>query len=146
MRDLRLLIFELRPPLIREIGFTGAIVARLESVEKRSGTHADCNIYGESNLTSESEDELYWIAHEALNNVLKHAKANNMCVDIHFSSTSTLVIIQDDGVGFDPGTTGSSSSVGLKSMAERVARLGGKLKVDSKIGLGTTVEIRIDNK
>ncbi|HSM24530.1 MAG TPA: histidine kinase [Anaerolineaceae bacterium] len=145
MRDLRLLIFELRPPLIEEIGFSGAIVARLESVEKRSGTHAECNIYGASSLSSDVENELYWIVHESLNNVLKHAKAENMCVDIHFTSKSTRVIIKDDGVGFLQGDSGTTSGVGLKSMAERVARLGGRLRVDSEIGQGTTIDIALDN-
>ena len=146
MRDLRLLIFELRPPLINEIGFTGAIVARLESVEKRSGTHTECHIYGDSNLTGEVETELYWIVHEAMNNVLKHAKADNVGVDIHFTSKSTRVIIKDDGVGFMQGDYGTTSGVGLKSMAERVARLGGRLRVDSEVGQGTTIDIALDNQ
>jgi PAS domain S-box-containing protein len=146
MSDLRLLIFEMRPPLISEIGLIGAIISRLEAVEKRSGTHTEYNIFGEPKLSTDVEKELYWIVHESLNNVLKHAKAANVCVDMHFTSISTLVIIKDDGVGFNPGISETSSGVGLKSMAERVAWLGGKLEVKSEIGLGTTVEIRVDNK
>jgi PAS domain S-box-containing protein len=145
MSDLRLLIFEMRPPLISEIGLIGAIISRLESVEKRSGTHSEYNVFGEPKLSTDVEKELYWIVHESLNNVLKHAKADNVCVDMHFTSTSTLVIIRDDGVGFKTNDEKTSSGVGLKSIVERVARLGGKLKVKSEIGQGTTVEIRVDN-
>lgn len=146
MSDLRLLIFELRPPIIKEIGLTGAIVARLEAIEKRSGTQAECNIFGQSNLSTDIETQLYWIVHEALNNVLKHSKADHLCVDIHFTRKSVIVNIKDDGVGFEIGKSGTSSGVGLKSMSERVEHLGGKLKVDSELGKGTTIEIVLDNK
>jgi PAS domain S-box-containing protein len=145
MRDLRLLIYELRPPLIEEIGFLNAILTRLEAVEKRSGIHAECNIFGESILRSEVENELYWVVHESLNNVLKHANAENVSVDIHLYNRKTLIMIKDDGVGFNIAGPEQSKGVGLKSIAERVARIGGKLKIDSTIGQGTTIKIIVDN-
>ena len=145
MRDLRLLIFELRPPLVEEVGLLGAIIARLEAVEKRSGIHTEFNVFGESKLSSEVEDELYRIVLEALNNVLKHSKAKNVYVDIHFFNNKTLILVKDDGVGFKANQPGPASGVGLKSIAERVARLGGKLKIESEKGQGTIINIFIDN-
>ena len=146
MNHLRLLIFELRPPIVEEIGLTQAIVARLESVEKRSGTHTEYNILGNSNLTPDDENQLYWIIHEALNNVLKHAKAKNVCVCIHFSINKTLIIIKDDGAGFDVKKSGKPYGVGLKSIAERVDQLEGQFEIASEPGQGTTIEIMLANK
>jgi PAS domain S-box-containing protein len=146
MNHLRLLIFELRPPIVEEIGLTQAIVARLESIEKRSGTHAECNILGNSNLTPDNENQVYWIVHEALNNVLKHAKAKNVWVDIHFTRKRTMVIIKDDGIGFDVNKSGKSFGVGLKSITERVDQLEAQLKIISEPDQGTTIEIMLANK
>ncbi len=84
MGDLRLLIFELRPPVLEDEGLIGALQVRLEAVESRAGCHTEFHVDGEPNLSPEEETELYWTVHEALNNVLKHARAKHVIVDLQF--------------------------------------------------------------
>lgn len=146
MNDLRFLIFKLRPPLLDEIGFVNAIVARLDLVEKRSGINAECYVFGEPNLTSHLENELYWIIIEALNNVMKHAKAKNTFISLHFFDNRTLIVVKDDGKGFIIEDPACSSGIGLKSIKERTALLGGEINIESTIGQGTTLTINISNK
>ena len=143
MNDLRFLIFKLRPPLLDEIGFVNAIVARLDLVEKRSGINAECYVFGKPNLTSYLENELYWIIIEALNNVMKHAKAKNTYISLHFFNNQILIVIKDDGKGFNIEDPAFSSGIGLKSIEERTALLGGKLNIESTIEQGTTLTINI---
>ena len=70
MSDMRLLIFQLRPPQLENEGLAAALQARLEMVEARAGFYARVDLEGEFSLTPEQESELYRIAQEALNNVL----------------------------------------------------------------------------
>ena len=125
MGDLRLLIFELRPPVLEEEGLIGALQARLEAVEARSGCHTEFNVVGQPDLSPETETELYWAVHEVLNNVLKHARANNVYLDLHFHNGTSKITVRDDGVGFDSSDIGRLSGIGLKNIAERVERIGG---------------------
>ncbi len=93
-----------------------------------------------------SLDSLYRIVQEALNNVLKHAGAQNVSVLLQKQDGHLSLIIEDDGRGFDPDqdtidTTSHKS--GLIGMGERAALLNGKLEIDSSPGAGTTVHARI---
>jgi signal transduction histidine kinase len=141
MRDLRLLIFELRPTVLEEEGFIGALQSRLEAVEKRAGCKTECVIQGDPNLSLEIETELYWVVHEALNNVLKHSKAKNVYLDIKFSKEDTSIILMDDGVGFDANHVEHTSGIGMKTIAERVKGLNGTLTIESSSGQGTVLKI-----
>ncbi len=143
MSDLRLLIFELRPPILEKDGLLGALQARLEAVEKRSGIQARLHVEGQPDLSQEVETELYWSLYEALNNVLKHARAKNVALDFYFQNRSATVTLRDDGQGFDPSRRYHSRGMGLRSIAERVSRLGGSFKIESEPGQGTVLEIKI---
>lgn len=145
MRDLRLLIFELRPTILTEEGFIGALQSRLEAVEKRSGCKTECLIQGEPNLSLEVETELYWIVHEALNNVLKHSRASNVYLDIKFTDKSATIIIRDDGIGFDAKNIGLTSGLGMKTITERVNRINGLLTIETNLGEGTLLKIVVGN-
>ena len=145
MRDLRLLIFELRPTILTEEGFVAALQSRLEAVEKRSGCKTECLIQGEPNLSPEVETQLYWVVHEALNNVLKHSHASNVYLDVNFSEDLTTIIIRDDGIGFDARNIGLTSGMGMKSISERVKRLDGSFKIETKHGEGTILKIIVGN-
>jgi PAS domain S-box-containing protein len=145
MRDLRLLIFELRPTILEQEGLIAALQSRLEAVEKRSGCKAECVIQGDPNLLPEVENGLYWIVHEALNNVLKHSKASKVYLDIKFSKEVTSIIIFDDGVGFDASNIELTSGIGMKNITERVKGLNGTFSVESSPGQGTVLKILIKN-
>ena len=102
MRDMRLLIFQLHPPELETEGLAAVLQARLAAVEARAGLQTDFRVEGERRLPIAVEGELYWIAQEALNNVLKHAQAQHVTVRLHFTDASICLEVRDDGVGFDP--------------------------------------------
>jgi PAS domain S-box-containing protein len=145
MSDLRLLIFELKPQVLEELGLLGALKKRLEMVETRAGIQAEFKVEGELELSPDIEVQLYWVVYEALSNVLKHAKAKHVFLDFRFLDGRLIVVVQDDGVGFDLEKYNVSQSSGLKNIIDRIEGLGGSIKIDSRPGEGTSVKIVLEN-
>ena len=143
LREMRLLIFELRLPALKSEGLAAALRARLESVESRVGLDTVFRVEGDSKLAPDVEEGLYRIAQEALNNTLKHAHASSVSVVLHHNDRVVSLSIEDDGIGFDPSEASAHSGFGLKGMEERVARLGGTLAVRSSPGEGTRIEVEV---
>ena len=143
LREMRLLIFELRPPILEEQGLEAALQARLESVEGRSGLQFEFEAEGVDDLPPDVEEPLYRIAQEALNNALKHAQASKLSVCLTQDQQNVVLEITDDGVGFDPNKTRTRGGLGLAGMEERAALLGGRLVVDSEPGQGTRVRVEV---
>lgn len=143
MRDMRLLIFQLHPPELETEGLAAVLQARLAAVEARAGLQTEFRVEAERRLPIAIEEELYWIAQEALNNVVKHARAQHVSVGLHFTDTSIRVEVQDDGVGFDADAVERQGGVGLRSLGERAARAGGKLTCESRPGEGTRVSVEV---
>lgn len=141
MADLRLLLFRLHPPELEEEGLVVALQARLEAIEARAGLRIDLRTEGENSLPIVIEDVLYKVAQEALNNVVKHAKAEQVTVHLHFTEQQCRLTIQDDGVGFDPATAQGGGGMGLRSIAERIQQIGGKLLLESTLAQGTKLQI-----
>jgi signal transduction histidine kinase len=144
LREMRLLIFELRPPVLRTQGLAAALQARLEAVEGRAGLETEFKVEGEGRLPLEIEEELYRIAQEALNNALKHAQAHSISVSLRRDQRTVILEIADDGIGFDPTNAQGHGGLGLRGMEERAAQLGGRLTVRSRPGEGTTIRVEVD--
>jgi signal transduction histidine kinase len=143
MRDMRLLIFQLHPPVLEMEGLVAALQARLAAVEGRAGVQTEFRVEGERRLPIAIEAELFWIAQEALNNVRKHAGARHVTVHLHFTAASVCLEVRDDGVGFDPSAVPAERQGGLRTMAERTAGVGGKLTYESTPGAGTQVKVEV---
>lgn len=144
LAELRLLIFELRPPILAEAGLVAALQARLDAVEGRVGTlKTRLDAPTALHLPAATEEALYRIAQEALNNILKHAHARQVVVSLHQDATLTRLRISDDGGGFDPQATSGHGGLGLRGIAERAALLGARLDVTSAPGQGTTVAVEV---
>jgi signal transduction histidine kinase len=143
LREMRLLIFELRPPALRQDGLVTALRSRLEAVEGRVGLETELDVGGECWLAPDLEEGLYRVAQEALNNTLKHACASHVSVSLRQDERAVILEIVDDGIGFDPAAIHEGGGFGLRSMEERVARLGGKLDVQSEQGKGTRVHVEV---
>jgi signal transduction histidine kinase len=88
------------------------------------------------------EQELYRVAQEALNNALKHGRPGRIAVCLRQAAGQVSLEIADDGVGFDVAAR-ANGGLGLRGMRERVARLGGKLDIESAPGLGTRVRVEV---
>ena len=143
MRDMRLLIFELHPPVLETEGLVAALQARLAAVEGRAGLQTELLVEGERRVPIAIEGELYWIAQEALNNVRKHAEARHVTVHLRFSEASVCLEVSDDGMGFDPQAVPAGRWGGMRTIAERAASVGGKLTYKSTPGEGTQVKIEV---
>jgi two-component system sensor histidine kinase ChiS len=147
LAEMRLLIFELRPPILQEEGLASALQARLEAVEGRAGletsfdAEADKDHPMEIRLSSEIEEGLYRIAQEALNNVLKHAHAGHVAVSLCQDQEAVTLEIADDGIGFDRTEARGGGGMGLGGMEERAAAIGARLEIESAAGSGTTVRV-----
>jgi PAS domain S-box-containing protein len=145
LKELRLLIFELRPLDLMQVGLVEALRHRLESVEQHGGTHAQLITQIDAKIPVEIEEELYRIAIEALNNSIKHAAAAN--VEIHLKSTDGMVElkVKDNGVGFVIGKEQHGGS-GILGMQERARKIGAVIKIDTAPGTGTLVSVTVEDK
>jgi signal transduction histidine kinase len=140
--EMRLLLFELRPPLLEERGLAAALRSRLQAVEGRAGLLTTFECESEERLRPEQEQELYRLAQEALNNVLKHAHARQVRMRLAVAADRALLEVADDGVGFEPSLRGAGG-FGLPGMRERTERLGGTLTIESLPEAGTRLRVEV---
>jgi signal transduction histidine kinase len=143
--EMRLLLFELRPPLLEERGLIGALESRLRAVEARAGLVTELHGERAERLESEVEQELYRLAQEALNNVLKHAHARHVVVRLDVEHDRAILEVADDGVGFEPSLRGGDG-FGLPGMRERAERLGGTLHLESAPGAGARIRVEVPRR
>ena len=143
LKEMRLMVFEMRPLALQNAGLVEALQQRLDAVEKRSGIQARLLVTGRLALPAHMEEELYRIAQEALNNSLKHAASTVTTVRIHADQAGIQVTVTDNGKGFDPQAIGDQGGMGMSSMRERAGRLRGELAIQSTPGEGTTIQIQV---
>ena len=143
LKEMRLLIYELRPSALENEGLSEALFQRLESVERRAGIHTQFHLDPPLDLPPSVEEGLYRVTIEALNNVLKHSSASHVIVNLWAEQDHLILEIEDDGVGFDPENVVSHGGVGLISMRERLEKMGGKLTISSALGKGTMVQASV---
>ncbi|MFW6115717.1 MAG: GAF domain-containing protein [Chloroflexota bacterium] len=144
LREMRLLVYQLRPLVLKREGLVGALQQRLDAVEKRAGVDARLLVEGPLELPAETEDGLYRIAQEALNNALKHAAPASVIVRIRGDGPAAVLEVKDDGRGFDPGCASDRGGMGLANMRQRAERLGGSFELLSAPGEGTTISVRVE--
>jgi len=143
LHEMRLLIFNLHPPVLEQEGLVAALQARLDSVEARAAIRTELTFDGEEQLPFPAKEALYFVAQEALNNTLRHAEARHVTVRLAFGDAATRMEIADDGRGFDVDTTAHNRGLGLHGMQERIEQLGGKLAIRSAPGTGTRITVEI---
>ena len=154
LKEMRLLVYELRPLALRQVGLVGALQQRLYAVERRAGVDARLVVIGGDSgesqkieLPADVEEALYPIAQEALNNALKHAKPSSVTVTLSIEgeppARRIALEVADDGSGFDVGTMDSAGGIGLDSMRERAEQVGGILTIHSAPGEGARVGVTI---
>jgi signal transduction histidine kinase len=143
------LAWELRPAALDDLGLHTVLQNYTEKWSERGGVAADFHGGGleRRRLPPEVETTVYRIVQESLTNVLKHAAARRVSVIVERRRDHALVIVEDDGRGFEAEeisrAPGSGRGLGLLGMRERVALVGGALSLDSSPGCGTTVRVRI---
>ncbi len=143
LREMRLLIYELRPPALEKEGLVGALRQRLDAVENRAGLQAHLLVDEFLEFPKETEDALYRITQEALNNAMKHAGAAHVEVRLVTTADRVTLEIQDDGSGFAPDEAGKAGGMGLRNMAERAAAIGAEFSIESGRATGTLVRVKL---
>ena len=143
LQEMRLLILELDPPLLQKYGLVAALKASLESIESRAGLETVLKTDGITRLPSAIEPDLYRIAMEALNNLVRYARAKKVMVDLQVVSDWIILDIRDNGVGFELEFVENSGGMGIHNMKQRAQRLGGRLDILSTPGTGTHIKAEI---
>ena len=172
LREMRALLFELRPPeesqshdtpaaltgleRIRHYGLTGSLRLLADDfshegirVHVEVDENAEAFFKPESGAKPVEEEGVYRIVQESLNNAAKHSRAHQVVVQLRKTKDILSLSISDDGVGFSEKSrqdTAQGSGLGMKTMRERAESLGGTLRIDSAPGAGTTIEVLIPLK
>ena len=146
LKEMRLLVYELRPLDLEHEGLIGALHQRLSAVESRVNIRARLVAETLIELPAPVEEELYRIAQEALNNALKHAAASSVTIYLRTEGDVVELEVVDDGQGFNPNQVGQTGGMGLDTMQQRVEKLGGSLDILSTPTEGTKVKVRANIK
>jgi PAS domain S-box-containing protein len=139
------LAWELRPAALDDLGLVPAIEKFAKEWSAYSGVAAEvtASASAERRFDPAIETALYRIVQEALNNVHKHAKANGAGVTLRTHRGKVVLVIDDDGKGFDPNDPSTRTrGMGLVGMNERVQMIGGTLEIESEPGRGTTLFVK----
>ena len=126
------------------MGLVAALRQHVEAVGEKHGLHVSFRAAGVvERLSSNVETVLYRIVQEALTNIVRHAHATQADVVLTIRDGKLIVIVEDDGVGFDPDTVSTSNHLGLFGMRERTEMINGKLVIESSPGQGTTIMMEV---
>ncbi len=141
LAELRALIFDLRPESLAEEGLIAGLQRLTAAVVARHKLTVDLVANAEPDLDIRTKEALYRIAQEAIQNVVKHASARSVEMQLIADHKDVELQIVDDGVGFEPGAD-YPGHIGLNSMKERAHALNLELTVDSHPGAGVQVKVR----
>ena len=138
LQDVRRLAVELRPSALDDFGLVPALERLIDTFRERAGVAVDLEVQiGDDRLAASVETALYRIVQEALTNIVKHADANHVSIILVKKGGDVSLLVEDDGAGFDPNA--DDGGLGLVGMRERVALVGGRLRIESTPGAGTTL-------
>jgi signal transduction histidine kinase len=143
-RDVDFLSWELRPAVLDELGLGAALPRFAAEWSAHVGVAAECRVSGfePSHLPREAQVAFYRIAQEALNNVAKHAHASRADIVLATNNGEVVLVVEDDGIGFEDTSDPSPAGLGLVSMRERAALVTATLQIESSAGKGTSVFLR----
>jgi signal transduction histidine kinase len=142
LAEMRALIFELRPESLATEGVIAALTKQVVVLRTRYKLSVDAQLGEEPPLSLEGKQALYRIAQEALHNIVKHACASMVILRLARQDGQLLLEVGDNGQGFDPRGP-FPGHLGLHSIQERVARLGGTCSIESAPAQGTLLRVRI---
>jgi signal transduction histidine kinase len=139
LQNVRRLAVELRPAALDDFGLVPAVERLTETFREQSGLQVELEAQlGEERLPQAAETALYRVIQEAFTNVVKHSEASRVSVLLQRKNSMALAVVEDDGGGFDPATV-RDDALGLAGMRERLALVGGRLRIESSSGSGTTL-------
>lgn len=142
---------DLRPSILDDLGLGPSLEWLLADLEKSDKISTEFRVCGKPRRPSpETEVVIFRIVQETLSNVKKHARAGSVSLDVDFGDDALTILINDDGGGFDmperPSNLVMSGKLGIVGMRERARLIGATLIVQSEVGAGTSVTLRIPEK
>jgi two-component system, chemotaxis family, CheB/CheR fusion protein len=143
--DLDFLAWELRPAVLDDLGLAAALPRFVREWSAHYGIAAEYSSQGfrAGELNKDAEVAFYRIAQEALNNISKHAHASRVDVILETRDSSVVLMVEDDGIGFEPSAAETrESGIGLIGMRERAGLIGADLQIESAPGEGTSIFLR----
>jgi PAS domain S-box-containing protein len=150
-REISFLSSELRPTVLDDLGLEEALRAYTSEWSEHFGVGLDfhSNFGTELRVASQIETHLYRIAQEALNNAAKHSRAEHVAVLLERTADGVVLVVEDNGVGFDPQNAVSPEQghgLGMVGMRERANLIRGEIEVESAPGRGTTVYVKVRDR
>jgi len=147
-KGLRDILFALRPLALEDGGLAPAVLALAERINGTNGAKVVARrVDAARRLAPEIEAGTFTVIREAANNAIKTGRAPNVSIDVYEDDGAVVVMVEDDGQGFDVASTlasyASRGSLGLLQMRESARLIGGQLSLDSSPGQGTRVRLRI---
>jgi signal transduction histidine kinase len=140
--ELQVLVNQLGPGPLIENNLAASLQNLALERTQRDGLHIDLQVTGERRLPQAVTVGLFRITQEALNNIVKHAAAGNVCMRLDLDGSPASLEVEDDGCGFDPDAIARDiQHIGLAGMAERARELGWKLDIASQPGRGTRLRV-----
>jgi signal transduction histidine kinase len=144
IEGIRRIIGRLSPLVLQELGLIAAIRKEAKDLKKTAGVLSRVDISDNvGRLDPVIETAIYRVVQESLHNVAKHAQAHNVDILMERDGPTLVLVIEDDGTGIRPVTNSMRPSFGMAGMQERIATLGGRMKVDSRKGEGTKISITV---
>jgi PAS domain S-box-containing protein len=140
LAEMRNMLIEMHPTALTEKTLGVLLKQLTDGLMARTQMLVTVSVAGDCLLPDEVQIALYRITQEALNNIVKHAHASRAIVRLDCTPERTLLSIQDNGRGFDPGAI-ASDRMGVSNMSERSRAIGAEFKLDSKLGQGTKIAV-----
>jgi len=138
------MIARLSPLVLQELGLVAAIRKEAKDLSKSTGVKTRVELPDDlGRFGPEAETAIYRVVQEALHNVAKHAQAKNVAVQVGREQNNIKLLVEDDGIGFVQKGVSRGRSFGLAGMKERIAALGGTVRVRTGKGRGTRIEVTV---
>ena len=144
IEGLRRMIARLSPLVLQELGLVAALRKEAKDLSKSTGVKTRVEVPDDlGRFGPEAETAIYRVVQEALHNVAKHAQAKNVAVQVGREQNNIKLLVEDDGIGFVQKGVSRGRSFGLSGMKERIAALGGTVRVRTGKGRGTRIEVSV---
>ena len=144
VKEVRAVSHNMMPNTLIKLGLASAVREFITKLGNSPSLKVDLEIIGlDKRLDNQTETVLYRIIQEIVNNIIKHAKASQISMQLIKHDTELNIMIEDNGVGFDSTKINEFNGIGLKGIQTRVEFLNGNVHFDSMVGRGTTVIIDV---
>ncbi|MFC3041291.1 sensor histidine kinase [Virgibacillus xinjiangensis] len=141
--EVRRIIYDLRPMALDDLGLIPTIRKYVASISDYSGTDVEFSLIGEERrLNQKYEIAFFRLVQESIQNALKHAEASLIHVELEMGPDDLMMSVRDNGKGFNPSMK-RDKSFGLIGMRERVDMLNGEMEIDTELGKGTAISIKV---